>query len=105
SNFLPGTVESDHTVCLTNGVRLPIETEGQLGDSIAISLRPERVEVADRGRAPDGRPVLDGTVAAVTFLGNSIVYQIALDWLTIEARTENRPSVPRRAVGDDVTLW
>ena len=105
SNFLPGTVESAETVCLTNGVRLPIPTDGQTGDHVAISLRPERVEVADRGGAPDGRPVLDGTVATVTFLGNSIVYQVALDWLTIEARTENRPSVTRRAVGDPVSLW
>ncbi|MFP5488776.1 MAG: TOBE domain-containing protein, partial [Acidimicrobiia bacterium] len=105
SNFLPGTVESAASVCLTNGTRIAVTTHGNVGDHVAISLRPERVELADRGAAPEGRPFLDGSVSAVTFLGNSVVYQVALDWLTVEARTENRPSVPRREVGDEVTLW
>ena len=105
SNFLPGTVESPGTVCLTNGVRIAVATDGSVGDHVAISLRPERVEISDRGAAPEGRPVLDGTVSSVTFLGSSVVYRVGLDWLTVEARTENRRSVPRREVGDDVTLW
>ena len=37
----------------------------------------------------------------MTFLGSAVVYQVALDWLTIEVRAENRPSVERRDVGDD----
>ena len=88
-----------------NALRIAVASEGMVGDHVAISLRPERVEVVDRAAAPAGRPALDGTVSAVTFLGNSVVYQETLDWLTIEARTENRPSVPRRDVGDDVTVW
>jgi len=104
SNFLPGTVESHDTVCLTNGVRLAVSTDGSPGDSVAISLRPERVQIEDHGSVPAGRPVLDGTVSAVTYLGNSVVYQVNLDWLTVEARAENRPGRPRRAVGDQVSL-
>jgi spermidine/putrescine transport system ATP-binding protein len=105
SNFLPGTVESADTVCLTNGVRISVASDGAVGDHVAISLRPERVELAGRGAAPEGRPALDGTISAVTFLGNSVIYQVTLDWLTVEVRTENRRSVPRRDVGDDVTVW
>ncbi|MFZ8999139.1 MAG: ABC transporter ATP-binding protein [Ilumatobacteraceae bacterium] len=105
SNFLPGTVESSETVCLANGARIGVRSDGVVGSQVAISLRPERVEITDRSAAPEGRPVLDGSVASVTFLGSSIVYQVALDWLTVEVRTENRPSVPRREVGDEVTLW
>jgi spermidine/putrescine transport system ATP-binding protein len=105
SNFLPGTIETDAIVCLTNGVRIAVATDGSVGDHVAISLRPERVELSDRGIAPEGRPTLDGTVSAVTFLGSSIVYRVTLDWLTVEARTENRPNVTRRDVGDDVTIW
>lgn len=105
SNFLPGTVESPETVCLSNGSRIAIASDGSVGSQVAISLRPERVEITEPGSAPEGRPALDGTVTSVTFLGSSIVYQVGLDWLTIEVRTENRPSVPRRDVGDRVTLW
>jgi spermidine/putrescine transport system ATP-binding protein len=105
SNFLPGTVESSASVCLSNGARIAVASDGIVGSQVAISLRPERVEITERGEAPSGRPVLDGTVSSVTFLGSSIVYQVALDWLTVEVRTENRPSVPRRDVGDDVALW
>ncbi len=104
SNFLPGTAESGDTVCLTNGTRIPVTSDASPGDRVSISLRPERVEIADRGGVADGRPTLDGVVSAMTFLGNSIVYQVALDWLTVEVRTENRPSVTRRAVGDEVSL-
>jgi spermidine/putrescine transport system ATP-binding protein len=105
SNFLPGTVESTETICLTNGTRIAITTDGSPGDAVQISLRPERVELVDRGAAPGGHPVLDGEISTVTFLGSGIVYRVALDWMTVEVRAENRPSVVRRAVGDPVTLW
>lgn len=105
SNFLPGTIESADTVCLSNGARIRLVSHGPVGGQVAISLRPERVEITERGTAAEGRPVLDGRVASVTFLGSSIVYQVALDWLTVEVRTENRPNVARRDVGDEVTLW
>ncbi|MEO6651834.1 MAG: ABC transporter ATP-binding protein [Ilumatobacteraceae bacterium] len=104
SNFLPATVASADEVCLTNGARIAMGGAGSVGDHVAISLRPERVEIAGRGAVPFGRPSLDGTIESVTFLGNSVVYQVTLDWLTVEARTENRPSVPRRDVGDEVSL-
>ncbi len=104
SNFLPGTVASGDVVCLTNGARIAVTGAGSVGDQVAVSLRPERVEIVDRGAVASDRPSLDGTVESATFLGNSVVYQVALDWLTVEARTENRPSVPRRAVGDEVSL-
>ena len=105
SNFLPGTAEDSSTVCLTNGTRVAVDHAGTAGEAIALSLRPERVQLVDRGDVPDGHASLDGTVSAVTFLGSGVVYHVALDWMTIEVRTENRPSVARRAVGDDVSLW
>jgi spermidine/putrescine transport system ATP-binding protein len=108
SNFLPGTVETPGRVCLANGTRIavpPAPYEVSAGDHVAISLRPERVGLAGLGEAPDGRPSIDGRVTTVTFLGNSIVYQVAFDWLTIQVRTENRPGVERRDVDDEVSVW
>ncbi|MEQ8439947.1 MAG: ABC transporter ATP-binding protein [Ilumatobacter fluminis] len=105
SNFLPGTVEDTSTVCLTNGTRVVVDHAGTTGEAIALSLRPERVQLVDRGAVPDGHASLDGTIGAVTFLGSGVVYHVTLDWMTIEVRAENRPSVARREVGDDVSLW
>ncbi len=105
SNFLPGTVEADGVVCLTNGSRINVSDAGSVGDSVAVSLRPERVQLGAATDVPADRPALEGTVSAVTFLGNAIVYQITFDWLTIEARTDNRPSVVRRDVGEPVSVW
>ena len=105
SNFLPGTVEAADVVCLTNGSRISVSDAGSVGDRVAVSLRPERVQMGSPGDAPDDRPTLSGTVASVTFLGSAVVYRIAFDWLTIEARSENRPGVARREVGDTVDVW
>ncbi len=105
SNFLPGTFETERTVCLANGTRISVPTPGTAGDSVAVSLRPERVELGARGDAPSERPTLDGTVSNVTFLGNSVVYEVTFDWLTVEARDENRPELTRWAIGDDVSIW
>ena len=52
-----------------------------------------------------GGAALDGEVQSVTFLGSTVIYQVALDWMTIEVSTENQPGLVRRAVGDAVTLW
>ena len=92
-------------MCLTNGSRISVSDAGSIGDRVAVSLRPERVQMGDPGDAPADRPTLSGTVASVTFLGSAVVYRIAFDWLTIEARTENRPGVARREVGDTVDVW
>ena len=105
SNFLPGTYEAARTVCLENGTRISVPTDGAVGDRVAVSLRPERVVLGGRGEAPAERPSLDGAVSAMTYLGSSIVYQIGFDWLTLEVRTENRPGVTRRSVGDEVSVW
>jgi spermidine/putrescine transport system ATP-binding protein len=108
SNFLPGTVETDGVVCLANGTRINVRSAGKWGtggDAVAVSLRPERVQVGASGTAPVDQPALDGEVSSVTFLGSSIVYQISFDWLTIEVRNENRPDLDRHEVGERVSVW
>jgi len=105
SNFLPGTIESPSTVCLTNGTRVTMHTDGDAGDAVAISLRPERAHLEVRGEAPEGQPSLDGLVQTVTFLGGSVVYHVGLDWMTLEVSTENRPGLQRHQPGDAVTVW
>ena len=40
----------------------------------------------------------------ITYLGNALVYTVALDWMQLEVRDENRPEMERLSVGDDVSV-
>ncbi len=104
TNLLTGTVEDATTVCLANGSRLPIASEHPAGTSVSVILRPERATLSPPGGAPGDRPALDGNVVAATYLGNAIVYRVALDWMQVDVRVENRPSIDRFDVGADVAL-
>lgn len=109
SNFLAGTLEAADRVCLANGDRVgvPAVSGGfvSIGDAVQVSLRPERVMIDRAGEVPEGHASLEGEVATVTFLGNSIVYHVALDWMTVEVETDHRPDLERHAVGDRVSMW
>ena len=40
----------------------------------------------------------------MTYLGNALVHTVALDWMTIEVRAENRADVAHAAIGDAVSV-
>jgi len=104
TNLLDGTVESADTVCLSNGARVPAASNLAAGAKVAVSVRPERTYMHARGGAPEGRPTLDGRLTDVTYLGNALVYTVALDWMTIEVRSEATHEPPVAGIGDDVTV-
>jgi spermidine/putrescine transport system ATP-binding protein len=104
TNLLDGTVESADTVCLTNGVRIPGTSDFAAGTRVAVSLRPERATLDRRGEGPDDRPSVDGRLEQVTYLGNALVYTVALDWMRLEVRTENNPGAADPSPGDEVTV-
>ena len=107
SNFLKGTLESPEVVCLANGqrIRVPSVDAVTVGDDVQVSLRPERVMICDAGTAPEGVARLSGIVENETFLGNSVIYRVALDWMTVEVETDHRPDVERHHAGEHVDLW
>jgi spermidine/putrescine transport system ATP-binding protein len=109
SNFLSGTLEAVDRVCLVNGDRITVPAVdvdiAAVGSEIQVSLRPERVMIGAPGEAPTGHSALEGRVASVTFLGNSIVYRVALDWMTVEVETDHRPDLHRHEVDDRVAIW
>ncbi|MEO2198133.1 MAG: ABC transporter ATP-binding protein [bacterium] len=104
TNLLDGTVESKDTVCLANGTRIPGQSSFGVGERVAVSLRPERASLHRLGDGPDGHPSIDGRLEQVTYLGNALVYMVALDWMRLEVRTENHPGASGPAVGDEVTV-
>ena len=107
SNFLKGTLESPEVVCLANGqrIRVPSVDAVTVGDDVQVSLRPERVMICDVDTAPEGVARLSGIVENETFLGNSVIYRVALDWMTVEVETDHRPDVERHHAGEHVDLW
>jgi spermidine/putrescine transport system ATP-binding protein len=104
TNLLAGTVEDATTVCLANGSRLAIASEHAAGTSVSVILRPERATLSQPGQAPPDRSTVDGVIATATYLGNALVYRVALDWMHVEVRAENRPGVERFEVGTAVTM-
>jgi spermidine/putrescine transport system ATP-binding protein len=104
TNLLDATVESADTVCLANGARIACASDVAAGTKVAVSLRPERAHLHKRDGAPAGTPSVDGQLVQVTYLGNALVFTVALDWMQLEVRTENRPDLDRPEVGDDVTV-
>jgi spermidine/putrescine transport system ATP-binding protein len=104
TNLLDGTVESPETVCLANGARVPAASTLPAGSKVAVSVRPERARLHARDGAPEGRPTLDGRLTDVTYLGNALVHTVALDWMTVEVRTEATHETPVAVIGDDVTV-
>ncbi len=104
TNLLDGTVESSEIVRLANGARIPARSDFSPGTKVAVSLRPERAALHPVGGANDGRPSVEGRLQQVTYLGNALVYTVALDWMQLEVRGENRPDAVRLSVGDDVAV-
>jgi len=97
-------VESDDVVCLANGARVPAKSGNAAGTSVAVILRPERAHVGPRGETQDGRSGVDGVIRVVTYLGNSIVYRVGLDWMELDVREENKPGSVRYAAGDEIRV-
>ncbi len=104
TNLLEGTVADAMTVVLENGTRVAAASDHAAGTKVALSLRPERAKLAPRDIAPSDGAGIDGTVAGITYLGNALVYRVALDWMEVEVRDENRPNADRLTAGDAVRV-
>ena len=104
TNLLEGTVEDAATVCLANGARVAADSTHPVGSAVAVSLRPERAHIGERGIAAGGLSSVDGVVDRMTYLGNARVYTVRLDWMEIEVREENRPGTALHAPGAAVTV-
>jgi spermidine/putrescine transport system ATP-binding protein len=104
TNLLEGTVEAADVVCLANGSRITAECAHPVGTKVAVSLRPERARLHRAADAPTDRPHVAGRLEGVTYLGNALVHTVALDWMRIEVREENRLADPIAVVGDMVAV-
>lgn len=108
TNFLNATVRDNDSVVLENGHVVAAASTFDAGTKAALSLRPERIRmteiIGDDAPAIDHGRGVTGTISDITYLGNALVYTVAIDWMSIEVRTENRPSVQKYPVDTAVAL-
>jgi spermidine/putrescine transport system ATP-binding protein len=103
SNFLDATVASENEVVLSNGDRLQLQSDHETGESVAITVRPERLKIHKKGEGSTDQHQLDGIVETVGYLGNAIVYSVSIDWMHLEVRS-SETSNSRYSTGDEVTV-
>lgn len=108
SNLLDATVADsgpDGAVVLGNGRRLAADTSSHVaGTSIALAIRPERLAVTPATTVPAASGTttnsaathpatgssLTGVVSAATYVGTAIIYRVAIEWMHLDVRVENR---------------
>ncbi len=104
TNLLEGTISDKETVILENGKHVKALNDFSAGTHVAVSLRPERAHIKPQGVYEEGWSHVDGFVETVTYLGNSLVYGIKLDWMDLEVREENRPGTDFHQPGTQITV-
>ncbi len=107
TNLLDATVADDDMIVLGNGTKIKAPNPHSPGTKVAMSLRPEAIEIGRRGDVPADHVAtsLNGVVSAMNYLGHSLVYQVKIDWIDLEVRTDPVASEDRLGPGDDVSIW
>lgn len=115
SNLLDATVADtgdNGVVVLGNGHRLAADTTDRpAGTSVTLAIRPERLSVSPLSGSPDhqrdeattDRSAVTGVVTAATYVGTAIIYRVAIEWMHVDVRVENRDD-ERIAIGTDVRV-
>ena len=107
TNLIEATVADSNTIVLANGQRLKAPSPHAAGTSVAMSLRPETIQIGARGTVPAVHEAtsLQGVIASASYLGHSMVYDVSVDWIDLEVRTPMVLSEERFGPGDDVAIW
>ncbi len=107
TNLLDAAVAPDDMIVLANGSKLLCPNPHPVGTKVAISLRPESIRIGSRTDVPpeDLGTHLDGVVSTVSYLGHSLLYQVTVDWMTLDVRSETVGLDHRFSPGDEVAVW
>jgi spermidine/putrescine transport system ATP-binding protein len=107
TNLIDATVADDDMIVLSNGMRVRAPNPHPPGSKVAMSLRPESIEIGRRGAVPtEHEPTsLEGVVSSMQYLGHSLVYRVQIDWIDLEVRTNPVGADDRFRPGDEVAIW
>lgn len=107
TNLISATVADSNTIVLSNGTRLKAPSPHAAGSSVSMSLRPESIQIGARGTVPAIHETtsLQGVVSTASYLGHSMVYEVNIDWIELEVRTNMVVPEARFTPGDEVAIW
>ena len=107
TNLLDATVADQDTIVLVNGTKLQAPNPHPAGTKVAMSLRPEAIELGARGSVPaeHQNTSLEGVVTSSSYLGHALIYDIKVDWIDLEVRTNPASADGRFTPGDEVAVW
>jgi spermidine/putrescine transport system ATP-binding protein len=107
TNLLDAVVEDDDMIILENGTRLMAPNPLPAGTKVAMSLRPEAVDIGPRGTVPaeHQKTSLEGVVESMTYLGHALDYTVKIGWIDLEVRADAVHAEQRFQPGDEVAVW
>lgn len=107
TNLLDATVADDDMIVLENGTRLRAPNPHAPGTKVAMSLRPEAIEIGTPGSVPaeHQNTSLEGVVTESSYLGHALVYTVKVDWIDLEVRSAPVAADARFRAGDAVSVW
>jgi putrescine transport system ATP-binding protein len=87
-------------------VRVASLAGASLGDTVAVALRPEKIEIAATPPAPGRSNMIAGRVAEIGYRGDKSVYKIALDsGAVVRAAAANVARGDADAIDLDERVW
>jgi spermidine/putrescine transport system ATP-binding protein len=109
TNLLPATVVDATTVTLADGTAIRVASDRPAGTAVTVAIRPERLGLwpadADRDLRLDATT---GRIDRVTFLGNSIAYDVRTEGgdppQNFRVRQGNTPGIEHFTVGERVRV-
>jgi spermidine/putrescine transport system ATP-binding protein len=109
TNLLPATVVDATTATLTDGTTIRVASDRPVGTAVTVAIRPERLGLwhadADRDLRLDAT---NGRIDRVTFLGNSIAYDVLTERgdppQAFRVRQGNTPGIEHFEVGERVRV-
>ncbi len=107
TNLIDATVADEAMIVLANGSKVRAPSPYPAGTKVAMSLRPESIQIGRRGSVPPDFDTtsLHGVVASMTYLGHSLLYSVKIDWIDLEVRSPLVPADARLQPGDEVSVW
>jgi iron(III) transport system ATP-binding protein len=86
TNLLDGRVANGAVVTRWGTLHCPLPSWAEDGTQVAIGFRPESGLLSDT--PPSGENVLEGTLAAATFAGDSVEYEVSLDSHLVRVKSQ-----------------
>ncbi|MGI9596630.1 MAG: ABC transporter ATP-binding protein [Acidimicrobiales bacterium] len=107
TNLIEATVADANMIVLENGTKIMAPNPHPEGTKVAMSLRPESIDIGRRDEVPTEHRTtsLEGIVESTTYLGHALLYNVKVGWIDLEVRVDPAAAGDRLGNGDEVAVW